>query len=316
MPAAALASPPRVALKIDVDTFRGTRDGVPALLADLAAAGVRASFFFTLGPDNSGRAVLRVFRKRGFLAKMLRTNAARMYGWRTALYGTLLPAPEIGRRCRATLAAVQAAGHEVGLHAWDHVTWQDRLERLPRAAIDAHLDRGIAAFEAIFGARPRSFAAPAWFCTDEAFAALDARGFDYLSVSRGAAAPFFPRIAGRTLATLEVPTTLPTLDEDLGREGITPANYVSRLVARYRPGQDEVLTIHAETEGLAYRGLFEELLRRHRELGVTARTVGELAAEARGRAPAGEVEYGEVPGRAGKVVLAAGGKAESNGGSA
>jgi undecaprenyl phosphate-alpha-L-ara4FN deformylase len=307
MPAAALASPPRIALKIDVDTFRGTRDGVPALLADLAAAGVRASFFFTLGPDNSGRAVLRVFRKRGFLAKMLRTNAARMYGWRTALYGTLLPAPEIGRRCGATLAAVQAAGHEVGLHAWDHVTWQDRLDRLPRAAIDAHLDRGIAAFEAIFGVRPRAFAAPAWFCTDEAFAALDARGFDYLSVSRGAAAPFYPRIAGRTLATLEVPTTLPTLDEDLGREGITPTNYVSRLVARYRPGQDEVLTLHAETEGLAYRGLFQELLRRHRELGVTARTVGELAAEARGRAPAGEVEYGEVPGRAGKVVLAAGG---------
>lgn len=302
------ASPPRVALKIDVDTFRGTRDGVPALLADLAAAGVRASFFFTLGPDNSGRAVLRVFRKRGFLAKMLRTNAARMYGWRTALYGTLLPAPEIGRRCRATLAAVQAAGHEVGLHAWDHVTWQDRLDRLSRAAIDAHLDRGIAAFEAVFGARPRAFAAPAWYCTDEAFAALDARRFDYLSVSRGAAAPFYPRIAGRTLATLDVPTTLPTLDEELGRDGITPANYVSRLVARYRLDQDEVLTVHAETEGLAYRGLFQDLLRRHRELGVATRTVGELAAEAKGRAQPGEIGYGEVPGRAGTVVLAATGK--------
>jgi undecaprenyl phosphate-alpha-L-ara4FN deformylase len=307
MPAAPPASPPRVALKIDVDTFRGTRDGVPALLADLAAAGVRASFFFTLGPDNSGRAVLRVFRKRGFLAKMLRTNAARMYGWRTALYGTLLPAPEIGRRCRATLAAVQAAGHEVGLHAWDHVTWQDRLDRLPRAAIDAHLDRGIAAFESIFGARPRAFAAPAWFCTDEAFAALDARGFDYLSVSRGGGAPFYPRVAGRTLATLEVPTTLPTLDEELGREGITPGNYVSRLIARYRPGHEEVLTVHAETEGLAYRGLFQELLRRHRELGVETRAVGELAAEARGRAQAGEVRYGVVEGRAGTVVLASAG---------
>ncbi|HYL05541.1 MAG TPA: polysaccharide deacetylase family protein [Thermoanaerobaculia bacterium] len=295
----------RVALKIDVDTFRGTRDGVPALLEDLAAAGVRASFFFTLGPDNSGRAVLRVFRKRGFLAKMLRTNAARMYGWRTALYGTLLPAPEIGRRCRAALAAAAAAGHEVGLHAWDHVTWQDRLDRLSRAAIDAQLDRGIAAFEAIFGARPRGFAAPAWFCTGEGFAALDARGFDYLSVSRGAAPPFYPRVAGRALATLEVPTTLPTLDEELGRDGITPGNYVRRLVARYRPGHDEVLTVHAETEGLAYRGLFQELLRRHRELGVVTRTVGELAAEARERAPAGDIAYGEVAGRAGRVVLAA-----------
>jgi undecaprenyl phosphate-alpha-L-ara4FN deformylase len=303
----AAAPPARVALKVDVDTFRGTRDGVPALLEDLAAAGVRASFFFTLGPDNSGRAVLRVFRKRGFLAKMLRTNAARMYGWRTALYGTLLPAPEIGRRCAATLQAVAAAGHEVGLHAWDHVAWQDRLDRMAPAAVGAHLDRGIAAFESLFGARPRGFAAPAWFCTREAFAALDGRGFDYISVSRGAAAPFHPRLGGRPLSTLEVPTTLPTLDEELGRDGIGPANYVSRLVERYRPGRDEVLTVHAETEGLAHRGLFQELLRRHRELGIVTRPVGELAAEAqRSGAPAGEVGFGEVPGRAGRVVLALG----------
>jgi undecaprenyl phosphate-alpha-L-ara4FN deformylase len=248
------AAPPRVALKIDVDTFRGTRDGVPAMLEDLAAAGVRASFFFTLGPDNSGRAVLRVFRKRGFLAKMLRTNAARMYGWRTALYGTLLPAPEIGRRCAATLAAVAAAGHEVGLHAWDHVTWQDRLDRLSPGDVAKRSSTAAShRFRGIFGGPPLGFAAPAWFCTAEALAALDARRFDYLSISRGDAAPFYPRLDGRVLSTLEIPTTLPTLDEELGRDGITAENYVERLVARYRPGRDEVLTVHAETEGLAYR---------------------------------------------------------------
>src|SRR5205807_8478850 len=116
--------------------------------------------------------------------------------------------------------------------------------------------------------------------------------------------PAYPHIGGRTLASREVPPPLPTLDEELGRDGVTPENYVRRLVARYRPGRDEVLTVHAETEGLAYRGQFRELLRRHREMGVVARTLGELAAEARGWAPAGEVGYGEVPGRAGKVVLA------------
>jgi peptidoglycan/xylan/chitin deacetylase (PgdA/CDA1 family) len=297
-------APARVALKIDVDTFRGTRDGVPAMLEDLAAAGVRASFFFTVGPDNSGRAVLRIFRKRGFLAKMLRTNAARMYGWRTALYGTLLPAPEIGRRCRAVLAAVRDAGHEVGLHAWDHVLWQDRLDRLPRHAVEAQLDRGIAAFNTLFGEHPHSFAAPAWFCTADGFLALDERGFDYLSVSRGTAGPFFPRLAGRTLHTLEVPTTLPTLDEELGRDGISAENYVERLVARYRPGQDEVLTVHAETEGLAHRDLFRQLLRRHRELGVVTRPLAGLAEEARAAAGSREIGYGQVPGRAGAVVVA------------
>jgi peptidoglycan/xylan/chitin deacetylase (PgdA/CDA1 family) len=300
----------RVFLKIDVDTYRGTREGVPAMLEDLAAAGVRASFFFTLGPDNSGRAILRVFTKPGFLGKMLRTNAARMYGVRTALYGTLLPAPIIGRRCAAAIARCRTAGHEVGLHAWDHVAWQDRLHRLRPSAVGAQIDRGIDAFAALFGERPRAFAAPAWFATDDALEALDARGFDYLSISRtvdnGAAAPFYPRVRGRVLATLELPTTLPTLDEDLGRDGITAESYVERLVARYREGADEVLTVHAETEGLAYRPLFQRFLARHRELGVETLPLALLAGEARARAGARDVGLGTVPGRSGRVLLALG----------
>lgn len=297
----------RVALKIDVDTYRGTREGVPAMLEELASAGVRASFFFSVGPDTSGRAVMRVFSKPGFLGKMLRTNAAKMYGWRTALYGTLLPAPLIGRRCREAMRRCAAAGHEVGLHAWDHVTWQDRLHRFARSAVDAELDRGVAAYAEVFGRPPRSFAAPAWFCTDVAFAALDARGFDYTSIARGAAGPYYPRVAGRVLATLDVPTTLPTLDEELGRDGITPANYVSRLAERYRPGRDEVLTVHAESEGLAYRALFRQLLARHRDLGVATVTVGDIAATARPRATPRDVSLGPVPGRSGEVVLVAAG---------
>jgi len=295
----------RVALKVDVDTYRGTRDGVPTMLDDLAAAGVKATFFLTLGPDNSGRAVFRVFTKPGFLRKMLRTNAAKMYGWKTALYGTLLPAPRIGRCCQAELREIEKAGHEVGLHAWDHVLWQDRLHRLSRPAIDAQLQRGIQAFAEIYGHPPRAFAGPAWFCTDDGFEALDAQGFDYLSIARGPEPPYYPRVRGKVLKTIDIPTTVSTLDEDLGRDGITPENYVDRLVARYRPGRDEVLTVHAETEGLAYRRLFQQLLARHNAMGLETLPVSELAAAAKVTAPIREVRLGEIPGRSGRVVVTA-----------
>ena len=295
--------PTRVVLKIDVDTYRGTRDGVPAMLEDLAEHGIRASFYWTLGPDRSGRAIFRVFTKPGFLGKMLRTNAARMYGWKTALYGTLLPAPRIGERCAGILRRCRDAGHEVGLHAWDHVLWQDRLHRLKRPAVESTLDRGVAAFAEVFGAPPESFAAPAWYATDDAWEILAAHRFSYVSVSRGAAPPFFPRVRGRVLDLLEIPTTLPTLDEDLGRDGITPANYVDRLTARYRPGRTEVLTLHAETEGLAHRDLFRALLERHRDLGIEHPTAGEYAAETRDSASARDVSLGEIPGRAGRVAV-------------
>ena len=83
---------PTIALKVDVDTYVGTRDGVPQLLEILERFGIKATFYFSLGPDNSGKAIRRLFRK-GFLKKMIRTRAPSMYGLRTMLYGTILPAP-------------------------------------------------------------------------------------------------------------------------------------------------------------------------------------------------------------------------------
>ena len=52
----------RITLKVDVDTLRGTREGVPALQKLLDRHQARATFLFSLGPDNTGRALRRVFR--------------------------------------------------------------------------------------------------------------------------------------------------------------------------------------------------------------------------------------------------------------
>jgi len=111
----------RVALKVDCDTYVGTREGVPRLLDLFAKKRIRATFFFSFGPDRSGVAVRRVFTRRGFLKKVLRSRAASLYGFPTILYGTLLPAPLIGERCAVEIRSAGEAGHETGVHAWDHV---------------------------------------------------------------------------------------------------------------------------------------------------------------------------------------------------
>ena len=46
-----------LALKIDVDTLRGTREGVPNLVVLLKKYGADATFLFSLGPDHTGRAI-------------------------------------------------------------------------------------------------------------------------------------------------------------------------------------------------------------------------------------------------------------------
>ena len=66
---------PTIALKVDVDTYVGTRDGVPHLLEILERFGIKATFYFSMGPDNSGKAIRRIFTRKGFLKKMLRTRA-------------------------------------------------------------------------------------------------------------------------------------------------------------------------------------------------------------------------------------------------
>ena len=51
-----------IALKVDVDTLRGTLEGTPALLDLFGQLGISATVLFSLGPDHTGRAMKRVFR--------------------------------------------------------------------------------------------------------------------------------------------------------------------------------------------------------------------------------------------------------------
>lgn len=296
-----------VSLKVDVDTYLGTREGVPRLLDLFAKHGIRATFFVTLGPDRSGLAVRRIFR-RGFVAKMLRTSAVRMYGWRTLVYGTLLPAPRIGERCIGALAAIRSAGHELGLHTWDHNEWQDRVFDLPPETVREINDRGRAAYKDLFGEWPACQAAPAWRCTEASLAFHDEAGLWYASDTRGRR-PFFPTANGRRFSTLQVPTTLPTLDEawgTLGQGEDLKKRYLAWMREKNGP---QVLGIHAEGEGGSHLEWFASLLTQARSEGVRFRTVRELAEEAladRGSIPDCEVVRVSIPGRAGVVCAPAG----------
>ena len=86
----------KIALKVDVDTLRGTREGTPNLGRAFDKLDLKATFLFSLGPDHTGWALKRVFRP-GFLKKVSRTSVVEHYGIKTLLYGVLLPGPDIGR---------------------------------------------------------------------------------------------------------------------------------------------------------------------------------------------------------------------------
>src|SRR5204862_143685 len=82
---------------------------------------------------------------------MLRTRAPRMYGVRTLLLGTVLPAPSVGESAPDLLRAAQAAGHPVGLHGFDHVGWQDGVAAMDEAALRASYARSFDLFTQALG---------------------------------------------------------------------------------------------------------------------------------------------------------------------
>jgi undecaprenyl phosphate-alpha-L-ara4FN deformylase len=264
----------RVGLRIDVDTLRGTRIGVPNLVDLLARHQIRGSFFFSVGPDNMGRHLWRLVRP-GFLVKMFRTRAARLYGWDILARGTLWPGPEIARRCPEIIRQTAQAGHEVGLHAWDHHRWQTRIGQMDQRAIRAEIEKGVDRLARITGSAPAGFAAPAWRVTPEALAALERFPFSYQSDCRGHSI-FRPVIGGRRYRHVQVPTTLPTYDERIGRQ-CTAATYNESLLTMIGPHRLNVLTIHAEVEGIAGLALFEDFLNRAGRRDIAFKPLGELA---------------------------------------
>jgi len=249
-----------LALKVDVDTWRGTREGVPRLLDILQRHKARATFLFSLGPDHTGRAIKRVFR-RGFLQKVSRTSVVEHYGLRTLLYGTLLPGPDIGRREAELMRSVRDAGHEVGIHCWDHIRWQDHVARQGVRWTQHEMGRATERYREIFGTPALTHGAAGWQMNPSAFAYERELGFEYASDVRGSC-PFQPvDDQGVNLGVPQIPTTLPTLDELIGLDAATEENVHEHLLARTSAcDRSQVYTLHAELEGMRLTPTFERLL--------------------------------------------------------
>jgi peptidoglycan/xylan/chitin deacetylase (PgdA/CDA1 family) len=220
------------------------------------------------------------------------------------MYGVLLPGPDIGKRAAAEMRATRDAGFETGIHTWDHVYWQDNVRERGREWTVAQMTKSYTRFVDVFGEPPSTHGAAGWQMNVDAFRQIDAWHMRYASDGRGHG-PYRPTLDGKPLAHVQMPTTLPTLDEVLGLDSLDESNVANHLLSlTEHSGVDQVFTLHAELEGQKLAPVFERLLAGWRAQGHTLISMADYHATLDlDSLPSYPVAWGEIPGRAGELIV-------------
>lgn len=292
-----------IGIKVDVDTFRGMRKGVPVLLDIFKQYGIKASFFVPTGKDHTGWTIKRVFTRKGFLKKASRVGVIDTYGIKTLMYGLILPGPEIALGNASVMKRITEEGHEAGIHGHDHVYWHDHIKTMDMARTDAILTDSFSVYEKIMNTRPRSFAAPGWMINIHALAFFEREDIVYTSNTRGSF-PFYPILNGRMFSVLEIPSTLPTLDEVVGIVGVHEAAMVDFFIGSLADGLN-IMTIHTELEGNRWKGFLKNVIEKALDLGFSFRRLIDVAGDYGEPSlyPPCPIRFGAIAGRAGEVSI-------------
>lgn len=294
----------RLVLKVDVDTLRGTLEGVPRLAELFIDHDLYATFLFSLGPDHSGRAAGRALQ-REFAGTAERTSVVARYGVRALLYGTLVPGPDIGMQGAEMMRAVQAEGFEVGIHSWDHARWQYGVRTADADWTAGELEMAVDRFVEIFGEAPRVHGAAGWQTNVHALRLNQRLGFHWCSDGRGTH-PFVPVYNGEVVRCPQYPTTLPTLDELIVVHGATAEGAAERLLARTEISRRplEVFNLHAEIDGIKLLPAVERLVEGWLGQGWAMVALGSVATtRAVDELPRHEVAFEAIAGRPGTVMV-------------
>jgi undecaprenyl phosphate-alpha-L-ara4FN deformylase len=270
-------------LRIDVDTLAGFGKGVRPLVGLLNRFSVRATFFVVTGWDHPLRGVPRLISERGF--------ARRVFRLRKSIGRVAFGMGETA--VKDSIKAIRDGGHELALHGFHHFSWQLHVKEWVVERISTEIKNARQSYTLLTGGYPEAFAAPGWETSDGFFIAEDSFGFKYASDTRGAS-PFYPLVLGKRMSTLQVPVTLPTIDE------LIALGQTQKLVDLTVKDGD-VYCAHAEFDGMAYLPLFERFLSGSLAKGLSFVPLSDIAMHAK-NAPSGVLDYRTVPGRTARVA--------------
>jgi peptidoglycan/xylan/chitin deacetylase (PgdA/CDA1 family) len=227
------------------------------------------------------------------------------------LYGVLLPGPDIGKQAATEMRAIDQAGHEAGIHAWDHVAWHDQVRFQSPQWTKAMMKKSWDRFIEIFGHQPTTYGAAGWQMNETALEQLDQWGIKYSSDGRAEPnlIPYRLALPSGKAKHVQYPSTLPTLDELIGVDDADEFGAVDKLLAITQSNpNDQVFTLHAELEGQKLLPAFEKLIMGWLNQGHDLVTMGELhksweATKQLDKIAVLPLAWGQIPNRSGDLIV-------------
>ncbi|MBU0743858.1 MAG: polysaccharide deacetylase family protein, partial [Gammaproteobacteria bacterium] len=211
-----------------------------------------------------------------FFKKVSRTSVINTYGIKTLLNGVLIPGPHIGKKHEKILRSIKEQGFEVGIHAYDHQKWQDGVTKMSQEEIATEFQKALDEFQRIFKTPATTAAAPGWQANEKTLAVYDQANLIYASDCRGKSS-FYPKVDTKAYNALQIPTTLPTLDELLGRPEFPLDSLATHYLSLLKPNEINVLTIHPELEGMKYFEWFRSLLLESKKHNIQFKNLSDIA---------------------------------------
>jgi undecaprenyl phosphate-alpha-L-ara4FN deformylase len=242
----------RVSLKVDVEDSSGFKEGLPAILKLFDQYQLKASFLFSTGYDNSGLRIRNFYHPRVLTRQLPLAQKT---------YGLMLPPASFSRKYKSLMKDCADAGHDIGMKSFDSVTWQSQAIDAGYEWTKKQLQWGMENFENIFDLKPRLHSASGNVINSHLLKLLDEYTFEASFDTRGKM-PFYPCYHKRTGKTIQIPVTLPSIEELLMHPEVTLDNVHEYLFAeslKHLP-YGHVYEVRAAFEGRQWLSILEKII--------------------------------------------------------
>ncbi|MCU7958711.1 MAG: hypothetical protein KZQ58_01675 [gamma proteobacterium symbiont of Bathyaustriella thionipta] len=219
-----------VAIKIEVRHAQTALTALPGLLELFKTYDTRVSFAFAMQPFAGG-----------FLSGLLAGRAA--------------------KERQALCLAVKEAGHELGVLGYDADEWAKSASQRDARWVEKQMRLATHVYQELTATMPLFFSAPDGQMNAETSVLEQQHGFVYASDTRGKT-PFIPLSPAGESGCIQIPVSLPTIDEMLPQEAVTADNVHEHIYmeSQYPSPYGHVFAFDADRHGKTMLPFLEKML--------------------------------------------------------